>query len=80
MSYRWIRVSEINNYAYCQRAWWLRRFRRVSSENVRELEAGQRFHQEHGHLLHRSVWAQYAAYFLLFIVVAIVTFQILSGM
>jgi len=47
-----LRASEIGEYIYCRRAWWLRRVRGYSSANVRELAAGAAAHARHG----RWVW------------------------
>jgi hypothetical protein len=47
-----IRASEIGEYLYCHRAWWLRHVRGYTSANVRELAAGTAAHTTHG----RVVW------------------------
>jgi 3-mercaptopyruvate sulfurtransferase SseA len=43
-----IRASEIGEYAYCARAWWLRRVQGVSTRNVASLQGGQQAHDRHG--------------------------------
>ena len=43
-----IRASEIGEYAYCARAWWLRRVQGVSTRNVASLQGGQHAHDRHG--------------------------------
>jgi CRISPR/Cas system-associated exonuclease Cas4 (RecB family) len=43
-----IRASEIGEYAYCARAWWLRRVQGVPSRNVAALRSGQQAHDRHG--------------------------------
>lgn len=43
-----IRASELGEYVYCARAWWLRRVRGVESSNVAALESGQATHDRHG--------------------------------
>ena len=48
---RMIRASELGEYAYCARAWWLRRVQGAPSANVRELRAGTQAHAAHGRLL-----------------------------
>ncbi|PID86676.1 MAG: hypothetical protein CSA11_06685 [Chloroflexi bacterium] len=77
MSDQWIRASEISNYVYCRRAWWLQRTQGYASQNVRELRMGTRFHKQHGRTWLRSLWGQRLAYVLLFLFVVFVTFQFL---
>jgi hypothetical protein len=79
MSYSWIRASEIAEYVYCRRAWWLRRVRSVASTNTAHLRAGTRHHERHGRLVQRSIWLQRFAYLALFLAVAALVFQLLSG-
>ena len=49
---RIIRASEIGQYKYCARAWWLGSIKGVPSTNTRELAHGEAIHQQHG----RTVW------------------------
>ena len=49
---RIVRASEIGEYIYCHRAWWLRHVQGHTSANVRELAAGTAAHASHG----RAVW------------------------
>jgi hypothetical protein len=79
MSDQWIRASDIGDYLYCQRSWWLKRSQGIASQNVRELSRGNRHHQEHGQLVQQSVWLRRAAYLLIFIVVALVTYSMVGG-
>jgi CRISPR/Cas system-associated exonuclease Cas4 (RecB family) len=79
MSDNWVKASEISSYVYCRRSWWLKRKQGATSQNVRELQVGNRHHQEHGRLVWQSLWARRVAYALLFLVVAFMTFQILLG-
>jgi CRISPR/Cas system-associated exonuclease Cas4 (RecB family) len=65
MSYQWIKASEIGEYLYCQRAWWLRRELGVHSQNVRELEAGSQYHEAHGRLVDRARYGRQVAIALL---------------
>ncbi len=79
MSYPWIRASEIGDYVYCRRAWWLRRVRAVSSANVARMRAGTAHHERHGRLVGRAIWARRLAFAVLFCAVAVLVFQLLSG-
>jgi len=47
MSTHWIKASEIGEYLYCQRAWWLR-LQGAATANVQELAEGTRQHARHG--------------------------------
>ncbi len=80
MSYQWIRASEIGEYVFCNRAWWLKRVRGVQSRNVRHLKAGHHYHKQHGNQIRKISWMRKLAYTMLFIVVAIVVFQLLVGL
>ncbi len=47
MPMRPIRVSEINTYLYCARAWGYAR-KGEKSRNQKEMQAGTEFHRRHG--------------------------------
>jgi len=79
MSYQWIRASEIGEYVYCHRAWWLKRVRGLQSGHIRQLQAGQRHHRRHGVQVRKVSWMRKLAYVLIFFVVAIAVFQLLVG-
>lgn len=51
-----IRASDLAQYKYCARAWWLSSVMGAPSANVRELQQGEMAHQAHG----RKVWASSA--------------------
>jgi CRISPR/Cas system-associated exonuclease Cas4 (RecB family) len=78
MSYQWIRASEIGEFVYCRRAWWLRQYGAAESQNAVELAAGTRHHQQHGRLVAQSVWARRLAYVAIFCAVAVLAFTLLS--
>lgn len=79
MSDQWIRASEIGDYLYCRRNWWLKRSRGIVSQNVRELAEGERHHQKHGQMVQQSVWLRRAAYVLIFVVVALLAYGLAGG-
>ncbi len=80
MSYQRIQASEIANYVYCRRAWYLRRVEGYAPKNIRELEHGRNHHRAHGRSVQQAFWARRLAYVLLFATVFFITFQILVGM
>ena len=43
-----IRASEIGEYVYCARAWWLHRVQGAVSHNTAALASGQAAHDQHG--------------------------------
>ena len=62
---RHIRASEISEYAYCPRAWWLENVLGMAGGNVREREHGLREHRAHGVRVTLSRIGRAAALFLL---------------
>lgn len=49
-----IRASEIGEYLYCHRQWWLKRVEGVRPPVTERLMAGTRHHQEHSQLMKRA--------------------------
>jgi hypothetical protein len=47
-----IRASELAQYRYCAKAWWLGSVLGRPSVNTREMQSGTAAHQQHG----RAVW------------------------
>lgn len=45
---RLIRASEVAQYVFCHRAWWLAAVQEQPSANIQELIAGERGHARHG--------------------------------
>ena len=62
MSEKIIQASEISDYIYCRRAWWLKRIQGHRPENVRELTAGGDYHQVHGYMVERAQKVRLLAY------------------
>ena len=80
MSYKWINASELAEYAYCRRAWWLRHVRGLKSANVRRMESGTAYHRRHGRRVQGVPWLRRLAYALIFIAVFVLVFQlVLAG-
>ncbi len=58
-----IRASEISQYAFCARSWWLQRVRGYRSSNLAAMDRGAARHRRHGrsvegyHLLRRLAMA-----------------------
>jgi hypothetical protein len=51
---RILRASEIGEYVFCHRAWWLDRIQGVESANRGQMDAGVARHLAHGHAVQRS--------------------------
>ncbi len=54
-----IRASELGEYAYCARAWWLRRVQGWQPRNWTDLEAGVARHRVHGQTVRGAEWRRY---------------------
>ncbi len=61
MSDRIIRASEIGQYDFCAKAWWLGSIEGVQPSNIRELQAGTAAHEAHGRQVQRASQLQVAA-------------------
>jgi hypothetical protein len=59
---RVIRASEIGEYTYCHRAWWLGRVKGVENANRAQMDAGIARHRAHGRLVRRAEVFQRAAF------------------
>ncbi len=64
-----IRASEIGEYIYCHRAWWLGRVKGIENANRTQMESGVTRHHAHGRLVERSELLQKAG--LAFLVLAL---------
>jgi hypothetical protein len=59
---RVIRASEIGQYAYCARAWWLANVEGLPSGHQREMAAGDAIHLRHGRGVRTSLTLARLAY------------------
>lgn len=62
-----IRASEIGEYVYCARAWWLHRVLELEPEGRERRERGTILHQRHGRAVAGSRVLLIMAFILLFI-------------
>ncbi|MEW5989544.1 MAG: hypothetical protein AB1791_23190 [Chloroflexota bacterium] len=69
MSGKVIRASEIAEYVYCHRAWWLKRAAGHTPEETQELAAGSQYHQAHGAVVFQATLTRRVAYGLLILAV-----------
>lgn len=79
MSERVIRASEIGQYDFCAKAWWLGSIEGVPPSNVRELQAGTTAHEQHGQQISRAGQLQRAAIGLLIIGVILFAIFLISN-
>jgi hypothetical protein len=49
-----VRASEVAQYAYCARAWWLGSVQGLQSAHAEALESGTGAHRQHGRRVQRS--------------------------
>jgi CRISPR/Cas system-associated exonuclease Cas4 (RecB family) len=68
---RIIRASEISQYAYCARAWWLGNVEGLPSGHQQEMAAGEAVHQRHGRGVRTSLTLSRLAYGVLLLAVVI---------
>ena len=62
-----VRASEIGEWAYCQRAWWLAHVERAPHENPQALADGVTTHAAHGADVRRAQRLQRAGLWLLLV-------------
>ncbi len=78
MSDRIIRASEIGQYEFCAKAWWLGSIEGVQPSNIRELQAGTAAHEAHGRQVHRASQLQIAAFVLFGLGVIVLVLALLA--
>lgn len=79
MSDRIIRASEIAEYLFCRRAWWLSRVAQYEIEESEALQAGSAYHQQHGRLVWQARLGRWVAYALVFLAVAVFAYLLVVG-
>lgn len=79
MSYRVIEASEIVEYIYCRRAWWLQRIVGRNSRNVKQLAYGDAYHRRHRSNLEQANRGRKLALVLIFLAVCFVVFWLVSS-
>jgi len=78
---RIIRASELGQYDFCAKAWWLGAVEGVPPDNAAELQAGTRWHAEHGRVVSRAGRVQQAAIVLVAIgVILLAIFLVTNGL
>jgi hypothetical protein len=60
-----IRASELAQYSFCRRAWWLGTVKGIPSGNQAALARGGQFHRSHTHQVHTALRWHHASFFLL---------------
>ena len=77
MSYSVIKASEIAEYVYCGRAWWLRVHVGYTPLNQDALSEGAAYHERHGEIVARARTVRRAALILLFMAVSFFVFWLI---
>lgn len=80
MSEKIIRASEIAEYLFCRRAWWLSQVAGYAIEESEAMAEGSAYHRRHGGLLWRARLARGLAYLLVFLAVAVFTYLVVAGL
>jgi hypothetical protein len=78
MSYRVIRASELGEYRYCRRAWWLHQVCKIQPANLAAIAAGTGYHRQHGRRLRRATFVRRVAFGLLFVAIALAAFWLVG--
>lgn len=74
-----LRASEVGQYAYCARAWWLGRVMGYRSTNLVAMTQGTERHRAHGRGVERAHWLlRVAVMLMLLAAVLLATWFLLS--
>jgi CRISPR/Cas system-associated exonuclease Cas4 (RecB family) len=73
------RASELSQFAYCRRAWWLSTVLGYPSSNVAEMDAGARTHAKHGRGISSAISTRRVAWALMILGIVLLTAYILRG-
>jgi hypothetical protein len=76
---RFVRASEIGEYEFCARAWWLGRVLGREHENPHQLDAGRRDHAGHGRGVNLAGVLQQAGLILVLTALVVVVLLVLLG-
>ncbi len=69
---RILRASEIGEYVFCHRAWWLHRVQGLESANRAKMQSGIAHHAAHGQGIQRAERLQRVALVLLVLAILLV--------
>lgn len=76
---RYLKASEVGQYAYCARAWWLGSVLGLPSARQNDLAAGVAAHRAHGRRVRRAGRLTAAAWLLLALAAALGVWRLLAG-
>jgi len=74
-----IRASEIGQYDFCAKAWWLGSIEGVQPSNIHELQAGTTAHEQHGRQVRRASQLQMIAIGLVALGVIVLVLALFAG-
>jgi hypothetical protein len=77
---RVIRASEIGEYEFCHRAWWLHRICGLESANRAQMQAGTANHIQHGRAVQTSALLNRVAIILFGLAAFVAAILILSAL
>jgi hypothetical protein len=75
----YIRASDVGEFAFCARAWWLHRVRGIPYPDSKRLAIGRTQHYRHGMLVTAAIWARKAGVGLLIAALALAALLFAGG-